>query len=554
MPGKPFLISSLVKGRKPVVCEKEKVFPLKKNRQIQTIFRHQNLIFMAKGKKYTWTISVIAIYDENEDPLKKGYIEFEESIRSLQNPNKDIRFVIFLYNTNSEVAEVRISVIRDGRIHFEKKPLGKVDIYEETHDELKRFFKEFVARKELEADEEHKHIVLTWGHGAGLGFMKKEIKEKLQKLQAANLGDEKDDKQGEINNLGENIYAFNTLSAHLSFDRRNDFHQGLKERLLNKGSVLSTLAEKEDKRTELEKLFRVITAFEFAGILNDGLENDKSTVSVDGSDKPIPAGIKVQVMICLTCYVNMIETAFSFKNIVNVYVAPQTEISFYGYNYKELFKLLCDSPQVNERDISVNITHNYLNKYLDPLIKKDILGRSLFSIDYKNGVAFSAIYLKYCDSIAAKVRKFKEFIFKKAQLQIVNKGLTVEQILINARRKCLSLSKMGASDIGIIDYQNYITEVLGYFDRVHRDEFERFFSFDFVISDYCPGSMCRSQYIIGAHDFISLSPGSFSIFLPDKPVSDIEKELSLIYIRMSKEPGNFLSSSEWDFFIGVLNS
>jgi hypothetical protein len=112
---------------------------------------------------------------------------------------------------------------------------------------------------------------------------------------------------------------------------------------------------------------------------------------------------------------------------------------------------------------------------------------------------------------------------------------------------------MGASDLGIIDCQNYITEVLSSFDRIHRDRFDRFFTFDHIISDYCPGFMCRSQYIIGQHEFISLSPGSFSIFLPDRPASDIEIELSLLYTEMSKHPDNFLYASGWKYFIDILN-
>jgi hypothetical protein len=127
-------------------------------------------------------------------------------------------------------------------------------------------------------------------------------------------------------------------------------------------------------------------------------------------------------------------------------------------------------------------------------------------------------------------------------------------LLLYTRQKCYELAQNGAADIGIIDFENYITEVLNYMGMSRRRNFEDFFSFDQFVSDYNPGALCRSQYRIGLKEFISQSPGSYSIFLPDMPLSTIERQLLQLYLEVGKKIGSFLSFSKWEIIINYLKS
>jgi hypothetical protein len=551
IPGRPFLISSLVKGRKLVACEKEKVFTPKSNNTKLSIFLIQNCILMANDKTYTWTISVIVIYNENEIALKEAYEEFEESIRAIQNPNKDIRFVIFFYNSNTEIVEIRKSHVINGAIILDVcEELGKVDIYERKHEVLKSFFRNHVAKTSIEDNEEHKHMVITWCHGAGLGFMKQEIEKRLTRLYDSRVLHGDENKSHEIVKIASSIYDICYLTTNLSLNKDNEIYNNAKKYVFDLAGFNDLLGDEKDMKDEVEKMFRVITGTELADIMKHGLMEDRSTVNIANEAEPLSSGIKVQIMLCLTCYVNMIETSFSLKDIINVYISPQTDIPFYGYNYKNLFGLLNQDRSVSEMDISSNITHNYLIKYLEPKIKSDRLNRpDLFPIDYKNGVSFSSVYLRDCQAIVLKIRDFVDFIHDISKKKILNNGLTIKEIINEARFKCSSLAKIGASDIGVIDYQNFITEILSCFERVNMSNFEKFFSSDQIISDYTPGSSCRSVYISGLFKFISPSPGSYSIFFPNVPLSPLEKILIKIYKRMRRTQGSFLKTTGWDSLI-----
>ena len=254
-------------------------------------------------------------------------------------------------------------------------------------------------------------------------------------------------------------------------------------------------------------------------------------------------------MLCLTCYVNMIETAFALMDVINVYIAPQTEIPFYGYHYKELFKLINNKPAAHEREIAKNITHHYLSKFMDESIVNDVKGDStLFELDYKRSVSFSAVYIKEYGEIAGKVRDFKNFV----QAETV-KGPEMKEILSSARMSCFSTGRGGKLDTGIIDYENFITEVLLRLESRWDVSFLDFFSDVQIISDYSPGNLSRSRSTSPGM-LISQSPGSYSIFLPDIPIQDIESQLMSLYRAIGKYPRSFQSLSNWDFVIDLVHA
>ena len=505
---------------------------------------------MANGTRYTWTISVIAIYNEHEPALKVAYDEFEGSIKKATTLNKDINFVIFFYDSNSEKAEVRKTVITDGILEWKIIPLGFVDIYEPSHKVLITFFSEHVSRDKIEADEEHKHFLITWGHGAGLGFMKQEIERKISEIQ----GREMLTRDTEVaHSIGwEDIYTINLLRSSLNLPRVSDGTRSEGGNDLNSMNI-NEIFNEEKSQTDVAKLFRIISSGDLAKIIRGGLVNDKSIVRAVKSGVETGPLAKIQVMLCLTCYVNMVETAYALKDVVNVYIAPQTEINFAGYNYNELFYLLGNHPEADEIQISENITHYYLTKYLDEKIRKQAKGSVIFEIDYKSDVSFSAVYLSFYDRIAKKIRQFRDFIEAQITSGTNINGKGVDEVLRLARDKCLTLAGQGTRDVGIIDLENYITEILSNFRGSALNNFRRFYSFDQIISDYCPGSLCRSLYT-AFNKFQSRSPGSYSVFLPNNPISPVEAELIGLFKQMETIPGSFAEVSGWSKIINIVLS
>lgn len=468
----------------------------------------------------------------------QAYKEFENSITLQKKPIKDIRFIIFRYDFADHTLTIKQSVFIRNRVKLVTISTKKnVNIYAQGYPELTNFFKDRVAKTSLEANEEHKHLLINWGHGAGLGFVKEDIGQKLAVLLEGKLNDAVARQR-----FANGIWRLNQLTSSLSL--HGNLISTLQNELINKYLPSNLTGNKKNVLiTEIKKLFRVISATEFAGILETGLAQDVSVCIGQGTLLP---GRKIQVMLCLTCYTNMIETTYPLKDIVNVYIAPQTEIPFYGYNYEELFNLLHLTPGVDEETICKNLTHFYLPKFLKPAIRSQVQGSMIHGINYREEVSFSAVYLVYCERIARKIGSFREFIEKEKSVNPAR----LSKALKKARSKCLTVALGGAKDVGIIDYENFMVEVLQCYEPRQDLKFTGFFSRDQLISTYSPAKFCRTSYKYPHAIFVSMSPGVFSIFLPDPRISSIEELLLELYFSPWSAPmKEFLTLSKWDTII-----
>jgi hypothetical protein len=497
--------------------------------------------------RYSWTVSVIAIYNEDEPVLKQAYQEFEDSIKSQERPSKDISFIIFFYNSTKKSVIIKKSELIRGKLKLvESKPQNNVDIYEPEYKILRKFFSTKVAKTRIDQDEEHKHLLITWGHGAGLAFFKEEIKKELESMLVVHDFKEMDPEMPE--RLAGEIITTNQLTANLSLDNMS-LSDALQTRIINK--YLPTHLALKDRTglvQKIKKLFRVISAGSLAEIINDSLRKDKSTCIARQGQIPLPSTCKIQILLCLTCYVNMVETGYALKDVVNVYIAPQTEIPFYGYNYKELFKLLRQEPGVDEVRICKTLTHLYLAKFLEPAISAQTVGSLIHGINYKEEVSFAGIYLAYFERLAVRIGDFTNFV----TIENSRNPRRLSLMFSKSRRKCLPVTIGGARDTGIIDYENFIAEFLECFEPTSDERFALFFCSEYLISGYFSTRFCRSTYNFSDGIFTSVSPGSFSIFLPDPHISAVEGELLSLY-NTSVAIRNFLTVSKWDTIIRHFN-
>ncbi len=116
------------------------------------------------SRKYNWTVSII-VQQDGEHLFE--YVDLEQSILD-QVFDPKIRYIIFYYEQGSKTALIKELAHSNsfGVNHFtviSKRQL--VDIYAEGT--LISFFTDFVNK----GSESTHHIVITWGHGAGLGFL-----------------------------------------------------------------------------------------------------------------------------------------------------------------------------------------------------------------------------------------------------------------------------------------------------------------------------------------------------------------------------------------------
>lgn len=473
--------------------------------------------------------------EENGPVMEAAYKEFEDSITSIKNPNKDIKFIIYKYEVAAKKACIRksrVSLCRYRIKTIEEKPVE--DFYAEGHPHLVDFFDQYVAKKSIKENEEHKHFFIVWGHAAGLGFLASRIKNNLKKA----FEDKKT--EASINSIFHNILKYNFLRAHLSFEVDENSNHPIFDNPSVFGGENKLLELTTTQKELLTDTLKVITAKELAKVIKRGLEKDIVSVASKG-DKAIQ-GPKVQVMACLSCYVNMIETGFELTEMINIYVSPQTTISFYGYNYKELFTLLASTPYSNERQIVRNITDYYLIKYSD--IQSDVINE----VNYRKDVAFSGVYLQEYKSIAEKIGNFVVYFFKLlADNACVTEclKLNITDVLQRAREKCLPVTKDGAVQYGVIDYNNLLVEFFQLFFSPDPES-DNFILEHQIIANYYPGNLAQSRIFIDDNNkYKSQSPGSFSIFFPSDNPTEIEQILGAIYVT-TKGPKNFLGVSRWD--------
>lgn len=508
---------------------------------------------MEKEKRYTWTVSVIALVDKDDEENGKiildAWNEFEDSIKEVKNPNKDIKFVIYKY----DLSEQQVYIIKSRKAGkkyvleiIENHPLSVEDFYKPPYQHLIEFFDKHVAKKKIKKNEVHKHFLIVWGHAAGLGFMMSKIKKTIGSAFSFKDKD-KSVFDKNIHSIAQKILEYNFLRSQLSIRNTNIPYQDFLSELLSNDDSSGFLEPDSNQKKAVEDVIRIITAGELKAILIDGLRNDNVSFYTTAGNNENPTKQKIQISLNLSCYVNMIETGFELKDIINVYIAPQTTIPFFGYHYRRLFELLSKKPSSDEKTIVINITNYYLSKYIESPVAEKV--QDLFKIGeihYKLDVSFSGTRLSQYDRIAGNINRFKQCVLMHLEnddrvAECPDK--TITDLLKIARNKCISSIEV----MGVIDYNHFVRSFFQLFNNPEDDNPENFNCENQIISDYFPGYLALSKYNINNEIYQTASPGAFSIFFPQKKSSSstLEEQLLKLYFS-NKGPNLFLSISEWD--------
>jgi hypothetical protein len=502
------------------------------------------------GKKiFSWTVSVIAILERDDHFQWEAYEEFERSITTLKSINKDIGFSIYLYDVKDLTAYTKKSKIFGGKYHLELTGSERINnFYGNNFQHIIDFLAGNVAKKKLKKKETHRHFLITWGHGTGIGFFAQKDKSELRKLFTDNKLDSKKDED----NLLYAIQKIRFLRTQLSL---NDDQINIRKLLQNESLFDKRLSDEGliDGFTAYVKdnIRKCVSAIELGDIIKEGLKDD-----VSAGDGP-----QVDFLLCLTCYTQMIETGFALKDVVKIMVAPETTISHFGYNYKKLFRLLTRKPAATETQVANCLVNTYLAKYESEYMSSKIKrGEFINGIEYRRLVSFNVIRLRQYEEVARAIAAFVQFILSPANTVTICECNNIPAIdaLRKARLRCLETSypEILTDGNGVVDFNNLFMRFCEFYPVSEFENINGQYS-DIRKTYDEPGELILAQYYPAYYSGIreeerimSLNAGFFGIFLPK--TNGAEARESGIYEILSSEialPGSFWQQTGWNQLI-----
>jgi hypothetical protein len=212
--------------------------------------------------------------------------------------------------------------------------------------------------------------------------------------------------------------------AHLSLsDSKIDF-----DKLIDHYSeILGVTLDKQEWVKKIKKIIKVINAKELNDIIKEGLD-------------------KVDVLLTMNCYMQMFETCLPLQETVGLVISPQTTITFWGYNYFQLFKIIIESPKCTDKIISKNITSFYSSKYFD---------KELEPINGLNDVSISCIDLKRFNCVLENFEDIATYINSNLETEFETSIGTyqLKHYVELARRKCFSEYS------AIIDFRHFLNQL-----------------------------------------------------------------------------------------------
>ena len=523
--------------------------------------------------KETWNVAVLA----SKDP--KYLTEFDAFVKDIENVgvSHNIRFVFFEFDGNPEHTLISKYLFTGNRSE-EKAPGDCNDLYNPQH--LITFFKTHVVVKDSET-ETNRYIVITHGHGAGLGVLAKLEPTRVPENIKAEL----------ISNSKDGHESFNIASSIKDFESKFDLlsKQNNQIAYLTANSIVPKLTTDEikmipeetlkffnDKITENPVIKPLLNEFENFRI--DYKERTKFVLTLlTGQDLNFIFSNsfekKIDVLITINCFTQMFELGLGLKDSISLLVAPQTMIPFYGVNYAPLFSLLNNAgpSSLSLMAISKNITSYFWPKYIQPDIE---------TIFKKNYPDFKIEDTSFCCNSLGQYSALDELIGEVGQKlnALKDKSIQIRGIISEARKKCRDLSPSG--DYGVVDFTLFFQNVLfGLKSRneilADQDNMTVFVHlnalFYKLIMDIRKNSnlsimMCEAKNYVALDidnniqngiDYVSLSPFFISIFFPDNKKSIMQDLLrpKLGSLTRAVQPLGKPSYKDWsDFVIDLFNS
>lgn len=307
---------------------------------------------------------------------------------------------------------------------------------------------------------------------------------------------------------------------HLNEDRR---HLVI---LSGHGAGLGFFAERRNDRT-----FRMITGEQLASIFEQSIG-------------------KANVLIAVNCYTQMLETGFSLKNTVDLFIAPQTTMTYYGVHYAKLFDLLENNPCVGLQAVADNVINNFLLKYSEEPFRSTELTRYADEQN-PNLVCLSANYLSEYDALIDCVNELTDYLmqgFESGKEWLLDAA-------IRARRSCADLTP--SRSFGFIDLSFFLEQLLKEAgpEPLLQEIHQRFG----LIRNRCVAALHKppgppDHYAVSMRRSVrsTSSPLFLSIFFPAFAISADQMAIREIYYSPDDQLYLFRSRCRWEKYIRAI--
>jgi hypothetical protein len=484
------------------------------------------------AEEFTWKISVI-VQQDGESCFE--FTELEDAILS-QKQSKAITYKMFFYSQGTGMASIKtVDYSKEGKAFFREEGRSfKANLYDSKV--LTKFLKDYVWPNETKNE---RHMIITFGHGAGLGFFSylepdpNNNKDTSNKVNFFSGEENLDISDAYLEAINDDLNFFTFLIANLSLPAPN--FDSLPDLLTAKDftsskSVISRILRK----------LNLISAQQLAQIIGEGL------------------GKPVDFLITINCYTQMLDVGYELKDVVRFLASAETRIPFTGINYCKLLEKMVEMPDLSEDYISNNIIENFKCKYENQPFKDNYerrySGRRPVSIDL---VALSVNRLEEYKSLVEKLNPVLEDLIKLNSM-ILSDGKELKFKINDARSVCGDLSKDDTHEI--IDLLHFLDEII---KRIPEPEQKTIRSkYDEFVKQH---TNCIIKFLkpIGppdpyipqplGMDSVSDSPNYLSVFFPSGKTNEIAMNLLKMYFNPSDlKPNNqFQKDCLWQKFISL---
>lgn len=256
---------------------------------------------------------------------------------------------------------------------------------------------------------------------------------------------------------------------------------------------------------------------------------------------------KVDVLIVVSCYTQLLETGYTLKEVADLFIAPQTTMTYYGIHYAKLFSLLEQYPGLTLQQVAENVTSNFLLKYEEEPFKSHEL--TLYK-DEQNPrlVSIAANYLGAYTSLVDCVNELTDYLMG----CFGEGGEELLQAVIRARRSCADLTP--SKSFGFIDLTFFLEQLIKEAGPVQplqgiHQQFGK-------IREQCLASLHKPPgppdlYAAAMRKSVrsTSSPLFLSIFFPAFSTKAEQLAISKIYFSADGQLQQFRKDCRWEKFI-----
>jgi hypothetical protein len=383
---------------------------------------------------YEWHISVVMQYTEDFK-----LFEYPELIKSIeaQLSTTNLKFTVFRYfvpDAPEKPGSADIIQYYKGAVPAPTVNWANINIWDPNM--LKKFFRKYVAKVNCS-----RHMVLLWGHGAGLGYFpypeagSQFTTEQFNKIfKQYDVGDDKnltiDRTESKPQDL---VKLLSYLKANTS-KKINLKPQNRMAGLIVNNDIKYTIS---DVRA-LDESIRVLTAYQLAGILK-------------------VIGKKVNLLISANCYSQFFEVGYVLKEQVEFLVAPQTFFPSTSINYNKLFASMQRRPATTY-SLARNVCINFMSKYKDKRYMAELReAKPNYKVKFKQ-VSLSGNNLSYYEPLLEYINELAIWLIKNFSKKVDSTELFYV-LLREARRLCYDPFDPIDPDAGIMDFLHFVKQL-----------------------------------------------------------------------------------------------